>query len=73
MTNYIKCPHCDLNYMPSNEKCCTLCHPKMKGKTLADYEVANNEYREQKLEAHNARRESMELFRAYRYNRVPNY
>ena len=73
MANYIKCPQCELNYMLSSEKRCKVCDPKMQGKTLADYEVARDEYRQQKLEAYNSRKESMELFYAYRYNRSPSY
>lgn len=72
MTNYVKCPHCDLNYIQAHEKYCKACDPKMRGKLLSDAEEAYENYRQQKWEEHQARKQSMEAFYAYRYNRKLN-
>ena len=73
MAKYVKCPHCELNYILADEKRCVVCKPQMHGKTLADYEAANDAYRYAKMKAREAQRQSMEAFRAYRFNRKPNY
>lgn len=71
MTNYVKCPKCDLNYIQTNEKCCKVCDPKMRGKTITDIETNYETYRETKLKEYEARKHSMEAFYAYRWNRSP--
>ena len=71
MSKYVICPRCDLNYIQSGEKCCNVCDPKMRGKLASDAAEANEAYREAKLAEYEARKQSMEAFYAYRYNRSP--
>jgi hypothetical protein len=69
--DYVKCPVCELNYIRTDEVCCTLCKPETKGKTISDYEEAYEEQRREKLEQYSAHKEAMEDFYSYRYNRAP--
>ena len=73
MGDYAKCPQCELNYMLVMEKCCSLCRPEMQGKTLADYEVASEDYRFEKKTAREKQMQALEAFRAYRWDRKPKY
>lgn len=71
MSKYIKCPNCELNYILEHEKCCKVCDPKMHGKLISDAEQEYEAYRNAKLEENNIRKQSMETYYAYRYNRSP--
>jgi len=68
MAQYIKCPVCELNYIQAGEKHCKLCSPDMMGKSLADMETEYDEIRQERWKEQKKRRESMDAFRAYRYN-----
>jgi len=66
---YVKCPCCDLNYMRAGEKCCGVCSPKMRGKSISDVVVGIDTFVQEQLKARSERQESMAAFRAVRYNR----
>ncbi|GHV00745.1 hypothetical protein FACS1894211_08810 [Clostridia bacterium] len=68
--NYVKCPVCDLNYMHSGERCCEVCDPKAQGRLISTAAQADDEYRYTKLQEYDARKRSMEAYRAYRWNRA---
>lgn len=69
MTNYVKCPHCDLNYIQAHEKYCKACDPKMRCKFISDAAREDELQREAKWEQHNIRKQTMQDYYAYRYNR----
>ena len=69
MANYVKCPQCELNYILADEKICKVCKPEMQGRTLADIEVANDDYRYERMKEREKQMKALESFRAYRFNR----
>lgn len=71
MTKYTKCPICDLNYITAGEQHCKLCDPKMAGQTLTDMEIQREQQRLAKLQAYTKRKQSMEDYKAIRYNQTP--
>ena len=71
MSNYVKCPCCELNYITAEENCCKVCDPKMRGKLASDAEESYEVQRELKLQEYEAKKRSMEAFYAIRWNRSP--
>jgi len=72
MSKYVRCPICELNYVKDGEKCCSDCALRLRGKpTIADDEVAYENYRQTKMDENQVKRRAMEDFFSYRFNRAP--
>jgi hypothetical protein len=71
--NYVKCPRCDLNYIQAGEKYCGACDPKRQDKLISTATEAYEARRYTKLNEYEARKQSMEAYYAYRFNRKPKF
>ena len=72
MENYMmKCPHCDLNYIPMNERACYVCTQRGSGTSISETMVALDAFADERKAIRNERQIAFDAFKAQRWDLKP--